>query len=159
MGHVSALRLMRCCRVVRRGSPRAERTRGAAGEPEPLGRGVMRKIVLSLIMTAIGFCLGAVTFYLILSNRPPITITLKNDSSKDIEAVQIIQSQSSPSIPSKTSLEEKLYVAGEAEYSLLVKFKDGNTLTGGGGYSESGYKMTEQITDTGIKTDRQHGRY
>jgi hypothetical protein len=42
---------------------------------------------------------------------------------------------------------------GETTYRLRVRFADGSELAGGGGYAEAGYKFSETISDSAIKTD------
>jgi hypothetical protein len=46
-----------------------------------------------------------------------------------------------------------VYARGESSYKIVVQFADGNTLSGGAGYVESGYKIKEIVTKTEIKSE------
>jgi hypothetical protein len=123
----------------------------------------MKNAFRYLIGAVIGGCVVGILNLLIPRNNPYVQVTVSNDAAIPIQTaradseggIYIIEN-----IPVGSSKTLKLYAAGESSYKLTVTFMNGKTLQGGAGYVESGYKVTENVTNENIKSDIDlHGVY
>ena len=114
----------------------------------------MKKITLIIF---VGLCIG-IGLSLFRENGTYTYITLKNNSNKNIKSVKIIDdrnknNQNIENIKNGESKKVKFHIAGgEAGYTLEVIFEDGTIITGGAGYIEKGYRITETIKSNKIES-------
>lgn len=117
----------------------------------------MKRFMFRFIVLATGLTLGLVAYMLIIGEPGSfVTVTLKNNSSKEIESVRIVHEEGVElveHIAPGSSKQGRFYATGETSYSLFVRFADGSSVKGGGGYVESGYSMTEHISSAEIMSD------
>jgi len=122
----------------------------------------MKQLLKRLGVFFLGFVLGMLFFAFVerqLSHVPFVEVTLKNDSGKKIDTVRLSHEnridengiELVENIQEGGSVKIRFYAAGETSYKLLVTFSDGKKIAGGAGYAESGYKITETISDKEIK--------
>ncbi len=102
-----------------------------------------------------GFAAGLLTDALRPKESPFIGIDLINRSSQDIESIHIRNEnrvELVENIPANQSKRAKFYCPGESSYSLVVVFKDGTRLSGGGGYIEPDDGLSATISDKSIES-------
>lgn len=107
-------------------------------------------------LVLVSFGAGAITASILHLASPIVTVQLKNVSDQKIKAVQLEHEHGSltaATIGPGDSRLVRFYSPAESSYSIKVVFADGRTLSGGGGYVEAGYKITEVISDDKIKTN------
>ena len=104
------------------------------------------------------FGAGVITAGIYHLGSPIVTVLLQNASAQKIASVDLKHEHGSLSVTNigpGDSRKVYFYAPGESSYQIQVAFVDGRTITGGGGYVEAGYKVTEIITDAAIKSDFQ----
>jgi hypothetical protein len=110
-----------------------------------------RTLAIILSMGLIG--LGSLA---ILWPRPPVVVTITNQSNQPIASVRVEHERGIEllgHIGQRESKAVQFEARGETSYKLVVRFVDGSEVSGGGGYAESGYKFSETILESGIDTD------
>lgn len=103
--------------------------------------------VLIVVSIGIGIVLG-----MYLKTNPLATIEVSNASTKVVQSVNITVGMTSyvvGNIEQNRQKVIKVFVAGEAGYSIKVSFTNGDTLVNWN-YVETGNKLNETILDTGI---------
>ena len=119
----------------------------------------MRKLLKVVALAAMGlgsFGAGVLTAAIFHLGSPIVTVQLKNASAKNIASVTLEHEHGSLSVTNiepGDSRKVHFYAPGETSYQIRVAFADGHTITGGAGYVEAGYGVTEVITDATIKSD------
>ena len=118
----------------------------------------MKNIIKIISILFIGFLFGVISMLLIHNQAPFAYIALNNNSDKDIKFVKIINESKEnihliEDIQVNKSKKIKLYVAGEAAYSMEVIFKDGSTISHEARYVETGYRITEKIKSDKIESE------
>jgi hypothetical protein len=117
--------------------------------------------ILHILGFVVVFVAGMVVAAVNHFGSPLLTIKIENKSSKEIKAVDVIHETRRfgkveyriSDIPPGKERAFRVYVPAESSYKLLVTFADGGQLTGGQGYVESGYKITETVKDNKVETD------
>ena len=107
----------------------------------------IKYVVLVLISIGIGVMIG---FY--AKPNPLASITISNSSNKTIQTAFISVGMTTyvvEGIEPKKSMGVNIFVAGEAGYSLKIKFANGDSLVTYN-YVDMGNKINETINDTGI---------
>ena len=119
----------------------------------------MRKLlkVVGLAALVLGsFGAGAITAAIFHLGSPIVTVQLQNASAQNIASVHIEHEHGSltvTNIKPSDSRKVHFYSPGESSYKIRVTFADGHTISGGAGYVEAGYRITEAISDATIKSD------
>jgi len=116
------------------------------------------KFVALVAMVLVSFGVGAITAIVFHLGSPIVTVQLKNSSSQKIASVHLDHEYGSLSVTNIEpggSRKVRFYSPGESSYKIKVIFANGSTISGGAGYVEAGYGVTEVITDTLIKSDFQ----
>ena len=116
------------------------------------------KVVALVALVLISFGAGVITAAIFHVGSPIVTVQLQNASAQKIASVHLEHehgSLSATNIESGGSRKVRFYAPGESSYQIQVTFSDGHTITGGAGYVEAGYGVTEVITDATIKSDYQ----
>lgn len=87
-----------------------------------------------------------------------VEVELKNNSSQDILSIELTHKEGACRLKDlKKGQHESIrfFPIGESSYSIIVQFTDGTRIEGGETYVESGYRITETITDSKITSDTQ----
>lgn len=111
------------------------------------------KRILAAILSVGLIGLGSLA---ILWPRPPVIVVITNQSNQPIASVRVEHERGIElleDIGQRESKTVQLETRGETSYKLMVRFIDGSEVSGGGGYAEAGYKITETILESGINTD------
>lgn len=120
------------------------------------------------LLLSVALLLAAIAGGWVFLRPPLVTIVLVNASRKPVQWVQIAHRHGWPkveevqplgAIPIGESRTVRYRSPGESEYDLTVHFADGSEVKGGAGYAEAGYRFTETISDTSIRSDPQLHRY
>lgn len=120
------------------------------------------KIVALAVLVLGSFGAGVITAAIFHLGSPIVTVQLQNASAQKIASVRLDHEHGSLSV---TNIEPgdtrkvRFYSPGESSYKILVAFADGHTISGGAGYVEAGYGITEVISDATIKSDLQTFTY
>ena len=107
----------------------------------------IKYVVIILISVGIGVLIGVYA-----KPNPLASITILNSSSKVIQTVYIAVGMTTyvvEGVEQNKSRNINVFVAGEAGYSLKIKFADGDSLVTFN-YVDMGNKINETINDTGI---------
>jgi hypothetical protein len=107
----------------------------------------IKYVVIVLISVGVGVLIG---FY--VKPNPLASITISNSSNKVIQAVYIAVGMTTyvvEGIEQNKSRNVNIFVAGEAGYSLKIKFVNGDSLVTYN-YVDIGNRIRETINDTGI---------
>ena len=121
----------------------------------------MRKLlkVVALAAVVLGSVgAGVITAAIFHLGSPIVTVQLQNASAQKIASVTLEHEHGSLSVTNiepGDSRKVYFYAPGETSYQIRVAFTDGRTITGGAGYVEAGYGVTEVISDATIKSDFQ----
>ena len=116
-----------------------------------------RTLAIILVVSLIG-----VGSLVLLWPRPPVTVTITNQSNRPIASIRIEHERGLEFleyIGRRESKTVQFEAQGETSYKLLVRFVDGTEVSGGGGYAEPGYRFSETILESGINTDVRLPRY
>lgn len=120
------------------------------------------KIVGLVALALISFGAGTITAAFFHFGSPIVTVSLENAATQRITSVHLKHEHGSLSVsnigPGQSRI-ARFYAPGESSYEIQVDFANGKTVFGGAGYVEAGYKVTEVITDTEIRSDIQHFNY
>ena len=85
-----------------------------------------------------------------------MSLSLFNSTSRPISSVRVTHEHGvelvGDILPSQTRT-ATFIARGETSYSLSVTFADGTSLATEPRYAESGYRVTERITDRAVETD------
>lgn len=122
----------------------------------------MLKVGALVALALISFGAGAITAAFFHFGSPIVTVSLENAATQRITSVYLKHEHGSLSVPNidpGQSRTARFYAPGESSYEIQVNFANGKTAFGGAGYVEAGYKVTEIITDTEIRSDIQHFNY
>ena len=125
----------------------------------------MRKLLKVVALAALvlgSFGAGVITAAIFHLGSPIVTVQLQNASAQKIASVILEHEHGSLSVTNiepGDSRKVYFYAPGETSYQIRVAFTDGRTITGGAGYVEGGYGVTEVISDATIKSDFQLFRY
>ena len=115
----------------------------------------MKRLLLgSLAISLIGA--AGILGWLWVAPTPHVTVALVNRSRQPIEWVKL--SHEGGVITARhISVGERRTVTfparGETTYSLWIRFSDGTELKGAGQYAESGYRITETVTDSKVSSE------
>jgi hypothetical protein len=120
---------------------------------------MIRKIFLLLAIVAVfiaGVFVSAVSHF----GSPIVTVNFINKSGKEIKTIDIIHETARfgeiqhriSNLPSSKERQIRIWSPAESSYKLIVTFADEKQLTGGEGYIEPGYKITEMIENDKIKS-------
>lgn len=104
------------------------------------------------------FAAGMITEAIRSRSGLMVTVVLVNESTHNIESVVLTHEHGSLIVANiKAGAQRTIgfYSPGESSYKLQVHFQNGRTVAGGAGYVEAGYKITEVISDSNIKSDYQ----
>ena len=121
----------------------------------------MRKLLKVVALAALvlgSFGAGVITAAIFHLGSPIVTVQLQNASAQKIASVTIEHKHGSLSVTNiepGDSRKVYFYAPGETSYQIRVAFTDGRIITGGAGYVEAGYGVTEVISDATIKSDFQ----
>ena len=104
-------------------------------------------------MLVVAFVAGIVFTCIVHFSSPVVSIDLVNKSGKDIRTIDIIHEMGGAGdirhqisdLRTGKQRRIKIWVPAESGYRLIVTFADQKQLTGGSGYIEPGYKVTETI--------------
>ena len=116
------------------------------------------KVVALSALVLISFGAGAITAAIFHLGSPIVTVRLQNASTQRIASVHLEHEHGSLSVTNiepGDSRKIRFYAPGESSYRIQVAFADGHTIAGGAGYVEAGYKVTEVIANSTIKSDYQ----
>ena len=123
----------------------------------------MGNISRFLIGAFFGGCAVVIFSFLIPRNDPYVQLSVKNDAENPIQKVRVDSGGDVyliENVPVGSFKSLKLYSAGESTFKVTVTFANGKTLQGGSEYVESGYKVTEHVTNEKIESDiNLHGIY
>ena len=114
----------------------------------------MKRLALLIGATA-AVSAAAVGSWLVLRTDPAVTVVVVNAGGKAIASVRLEHERGAALIERLAPGETKsvrFSPGGETSYRLRVRFADGSELTGGGGYAEAGYELTETVTESSIET-------
>jgi len=118
------------------------------------------KALTFIILGIIIFSAGAVTAGLRHWFQPIASVTIRNDGSQNIMNLKFTHETGSlrsiivlAPLAKGQSTNVRFYVAGEGGYNIEATFSDGRVINGGAGYIESGYKVTEVVSDSSIKSE------
>jgi len=117
-------------------------------------------IVVVVLVVAVGLA-AAVGW---LASRPisPVTVIVKNNSQKRIASVRLEHERGveiAENLAPGEARTIRFQAGGENSYTLRVRFADGSEMRANPRYVESGYKMFEAVSDSGITTDGRLPRY
>mgnify|MGYP000639720927 CR=1 FL=1 len=121
----------------------------------------MRKLIKGVGLAALvlgSFSAGAITAAIFHLGSPIVTVQLQNASAQKIASVHLEHEHGSLSVTNiepGDSRKVHFYSPGESSYKIQVTFADGHTISGGAGYVEAGYRITEVISNATIKSDFQ----
>lgn len=116
------------------------------------------KIVALVALVVGSFGAGAFTAAIFHFGSPIVTVLFQNASAQKITSANLEHEHGSLSVTNIEpggSRKVHFYAPGESSYKIQVAFADGHTVSGGAGYVEAGYSVTEVITDATIKTNFQ----
>jgi hypothetical protein len=120
----------------------------------------MLKKIIIVIATLGAFVIGFLVASILHSGSPLIDIEITNNSGEDIQSIKIdheigrdnkIQYQFGGLKTGSKKLVH-LYAPAESSYEVTVAFTDGKKITGGEGYVEAGYHVTEIIEKDKIES-------
>jgi hypothetical protein len=126
----------------------------------------MKRLLWLLLSVALLFAVIAAAWAFL--PPPRVTIVLINASKKPIQSVQIAYGHGWPKVqdvlpfggvPVGETRTVHYPSPGESECGITVQFADGTEIKGEEGYAEAGYRFTETISDTSIKSERELPRY
>lgn len=116
------------------------------------------KVVAYAALVIASFGAGAFTAAIFHLGSPIVTVKLQNASAQNIALVYLEHEHGSltvTNIEPGDSRKVHFYSPGESSYKIQVAFADGHKISGGAGYVEAGYRITEVISDATIKSDFQ----
>ena len=116
----------------------------------------MKRTIIYFLCVLLGVAVG---IFIGTRINPLVEIQIKNKSTRNIEAIHIKHEHGNELVENIRQGETRvvtIYARGETSYSMIATFSDGKQLTGGEEYAESGYKISETITDNQIKSDFIH---
>lgn len=128
-------------------------------------RDQMRKLLKVVALAALvlgSFGAGVITTAIFHFGSPIVTVQLQNASAQKIASVHLEHEHGSLSVTNIDPGDSRkvcFYSPGESSYKIQVAFADGHTISGGAGYVEAGYGITEVISDVTIKSDFQRFTY
>ena len=110
------------------------------------------KLIKNILFIFIGFIAGIIIAVL-FCQKSPVTITFKNDSSKQLKSA-IINNEGRNFLVQNINVGDSsvlnFHVKGESSYSTIFTFDDGTIIKARRSYIESGYNYTEIIDDSTI---------
>jgi len=116
----------------------------------------MKRACVAIILLAV--VLGVAGWYVVRDRyfSPLVSVELRNAAKQPIEEVRLTYKLGTVIVRNIRCGEAKTARfnpgPGESTYSLVIRFRGGKTLKGGGGYVEPGYRMQETITEKRVKT-------
>jgi len=120
----------------------------------------LSKTVAALVLLVTAFGAGALTAISRGWGSQLVTVEVVNDSGQTIKSISLAYTTCgiSGSIVDNDLLQnqsKKFYfaVCGEGGYSVEAAFSDGNLIKGSGGYVESGYSVSEVVSQSGITSN------
>jgi hypothetical protein len=121
---------------------------------------MIKKILLLIAFVAV-FAAGVALASIMHFGSPVVDISFINKSGKDITAIEInhevgrfgeIRHQIAD-LHKGQDRQIRIWAPAESSYNLIVTFADKGQLTGGQGYIQPGYKITEIINSDKIESD------
>lgn len=113
------------------------------------------KVIKTLAVLLSGFIGGAFcASWLLWPVGDAVKVHVSNASNLDISTIEIAHDDgtiTSNTLESGGSKVIPLHVNGESSYSIVVTFDNGKVVSGGGGYVEPGYRVSETITEEKIQ--------
>jgi hypothetical protein len=114
-------------------------------------------LLLLIVVFIGGVFVSAITHF----GSPIVAIEFINKSGKEIKTVEIIHEigrfaeiqHGITSLAPNQKRQIRIWAPAESSYKLIVTFADQKQLTGGQGYIEPGYKVTETIERDKINSD------
>jgi hypothetical protein len=120
------------------------------------------QVIAIATLVLVSFGVGVITAAFFHLGSPIVTVLFLNSSTHKISTVNLEHEHGSLFVsniePGKSS-KVYFYSPGESSYKIQVTFADGRTISGGAGYVEAGYLVTEVISDSTIKSDYQFANY
>lgn len=120
----------------------------------------MKQIFRPLLILGFGILIGFVIGFVVGarwgSSTASVSLSLFNSTSGPISSVRITHEHGIElvgDIPPSQTRTATFVARGETSYSLSVTFADGSTVERGPQYAESGYRVTERISDRTIEPD------
>jgi len=121
---------------------------------------MLKKLLITVAILG-AFVIGIIIASIFHFGSPLIDIEFINNSGNDIQSINInheigrdnrIQCQFG-GLKTGTKKLVHLYAPAESSYELTIAFSDGKKITGGAGYVEAGYHVTEIIEKDKIESN------
>ncbi|HOP81111.1 MAG TPA: hypothetical protein PLZ21_11155 [Armatimonadota bacterium] len=117
---------------------------------------ISEKRVIECTLAAMTLMTGLIAAAVVYRvNDQNVHVRLKNMSGQGVSQVRLIHEQGVivvRDLKQDTSRRVKSPADGEGSFSLDVEFENGNSIQGGGGYVEPGYRMTVSIHRNDLST-------
>ena len=116
----------------------------------------MKRWLLLLLFLFLGFAVGFFVGGRYTALRAGVSLSIVNSTSRPITSVRITHEHGVElvgDIPPAGSRSATFLSRDETNYSLSIAFADGSTVESGSRYAESGYRVTERVTDHGVEPD------
>jgi hypothetical protein len=122
----------------------------------------MRKGIGVCIIAVGAFFAWFVTHAAVSRDAPKVTVQVINASPIEISSIllthksEVVRIEKLAPFNSRTA---RLTVGGESSYRIVAHFSNGRSVDSGSRYVESGYRVTEIITEREINSDVELSRY
>ncbi|MFV5191744.1 hypothetical protein [Acinetobacter sp. 'aerobic (ED)'] len=115
--------------------------------------------VLVLLFLGVGFCIGTLTAGINHWFQSLVNMEISNYSGQTISTLKLSVKTAAVQheiffqpLENNKTIETQFFIQGEGGYQLEVTLENGQTVTGGRGYIEPGYKVKEMIRSNEISS-------
>ncbi|EOR02374.1 MULTISPECIES: hypothetical protein [Acinetobacter] len=119
--------------------------------------------VLVVLSLGTSFCIGALTAGLNDWFQPLVSMQISNQSGQTISTLKLSVKTTAVQheiffqpIENKKIIETQFFIQGEGGYQLEATLANGQIVSGGSGYIESGYTVKEVVRSNEISSDVSH---